>query len=191
MHRVFLGTIGCVVFGALLVAGNVPDAAAARIGVVNMQGVLSGSVAGKEATQTLEKEKARLQGVLRTKKDEVDKIAKDAQTLQVEIEQKGAIWREEERNRKTTELRRQQREIIREQDELKRLVEDSQRDLAERQRQAITLIIKELRDVVHQIGRDEKFDLILDSTASGVLFATPASNITEKVIKAYDSKKKK
>ncbi|MBI2131440.1 MAG: OmpH family outer membrane protein, partial [Candidatus Tectomicrobia bacterium] len=51
--------------------------------------------------------------------------------------------------------------------------------------------IKELRDIVHQIGRDDKLDLILDGTMSGVLFATPASDITDKVIRVYDSKKKK
>ncbi|MBI2178212.1 MAG: OmpH family outer membrane protein, partial [Candidatus Tectomicrobia bacterium] len=113
------------------------------------------------------------------------------QDLQIEIEQKGAIWREEERARKTADLRRRQRDIIREQDEMKRLLEDSQRDLTERQRRAITQIIKELRDIVHQIGRDDKLDLILDSTMSGVLFATPASDITDKVIRVYDSKKKK
>ncbi|MBI3127292.1 MAG: OmpH family outer membrane protein [Candidatus Tectomicrobia bacterium] len=191
MQQVCVAIAGWLVFGALLLAGGATEAAAARIGVVNVQGVLSGSVAGKEATQALEKEKARLQDVIRAKKNEVDKLAKEAQTLQIEIEQKGAIWREEERNRKTADLRRQQRDILREQDELKRLVEDSQRDLAERQRQAITGIIKELRDVVHQIGRDDKYDLILDSTASGVLFATPPSNITDKVIQVYDSKKKK
>ena len=142
-------------------------------------------------TQALEKEKERLQVSLRAKRAELDKQGKDAQNLQIEIEQKGAIWREEERERKSVELRRRQRDLAREQDELKRLLEDSERDLGERQRHAITQIIKELRDIVHQIGRDDKFDLILDSTASGVLFSTQESNITEKVIQVYDSKKKK
>lgn len=191
MRRFFVGAGGWFVLGAFLLGWSATDAAAARIGVVNVQRVLSQSIAGKEATEGLEKEKARLQGGLRGKKAELDKLAKDAQNLQIEIEQKGAIWREEERNRKTADLRRRQRDLAREQDELKRLLEDSQRDLAERQRQAITRIIKELRDIVHQIGRDDKFDLILDSTSSGVLFATPASNITDKVIQVYNGKKKK
>ena len=191
MRRVFVGMGGWCALGALLLVWNPGDALAARIGVVNVQRVLSQSIAGKEATQSLEKEKVRLQGVLRAKKEEVDKMAKDTQGLQVEIEQKGAIWREEERTRKTMDLRKRQRDLVREQDEMKRLLDDSQRDLAERQRQAITQIIKELRDIVHQIGRDEKFDLILDSTMSGVLFATPASDITEKVVQTYDTKKKK
>lgn len=191
MQRFFAGVGGWCVLGAFLLAWNPGEALAARIGVVNVQRVLSQSFAGKEATQALEKEKTRLQGVLQTKKGEVDKLAKDAQDLQIEIEQKGAIWREEERARKTADLRRRQRDILREQDEMKRLLEDSQRDLSERQRQAITQVIKELRDIVHQIGRDDKLDLILDSTMSGVLFATPASDITDKVIRVYDSKKKK
>ena len=177
--------------GAFLLAWDPGGALAARIGVVNVQQVLTQSVAGKEATQNLEKEKVRLQGLLRGKKEELDKFAKEAQNLQLEIEQKGAIWREEERTRKTTDLRRRQRDLAREQDEMKRLLEESQRDLTERQRQAVTQIVKELRDIVHQLGRDDKFDLILDSTMSGVLFATPASDITDTVIRVYDSKKKK
>lgn len=190
MRGCFVG-MGGFGLAALLVAWGPGEASAARIGVVNVQRVISLSVAGKEATASLEKEKARLEGVLRSKRAEIEKLGKDAQGLQLEIEQKGAIWREEERDRKTADLRRRQRDLAREQDDLKRLLEESQRDLGERQRQAITQIIKELREVVHQIGRDEKFDLILDSTASGVLFATPASNVTEKVIQVYDRQKKK
>ena len=191
VRRFFVGAGGWCALGAFLLAWDPGGALAARIGVVNVQQVLTQSVAGKEATQNLEKEKVRLQGLLRGKKEELDKFAKEAQNLQLEIEQKGAIWREEERTRKTTDLRRRQRDLAREQDEMKRLLEESQRDLTERQRQAVTQIVKELRDIVHQLGRDDKFDLILDSTASGVLFATPSSNITEKVLQLYDRKKKK
>ncbi len=175
----------------LLLFWNPPGAAAARIGVVNVQQILTQSIAGRDARDALEKEKKRLEGTFRTRQEALQKAAQEARDLELEIEQKSAIWREEERERKNSDLRRLRRDLAREQDDLKRLLEESQRDLGERQRRAVTQIVKEVRDVVHQIGREEKFDLIVDSAAGGVLFATQTINLTEKIIQRYDQQKKK
>ena len=88
------------------------------------------------------------------------------------------------------ELRSQRREIAREQDNLRRLLRESQRDLEERRRIAVTKVLKEIKDIVHAIGKQDGLDVIVDTTSGGVLFHNPGVDLTEKVIKLYDQKKK-
>ena len=168
------------------------DAASAngKYGVVNIQHVLRVSKAGRAASSALDAEKKRLESSIRKRRDDLTKMADKIRDLQSEIEQKSAIWREEERERKTFELRSQRRDFAREQDDLKRLVRESQRDLQKRQRVAVSKVLKEVRGIVHEIGKKEGLDVIVDSGSGGVLFASPRVDMTERVIKLYDQKKK-
>ena len=117
-------------------------------------------------------------------------IANKVRDLQLEIDQKSAVWRQEEKERKAFELRSLRRELAREQDNLRRLVRESQRDLEERQRVAIAKVLKEVRGIVEEIGKKEELDVIVDSASGGVLFANPRVDMTDKVIKLFDQKKK-
>lgn len=174
---------------ALACAGEA-EAADAKYGVVNVQRVLRTSKGGREASASLDAEKKKLESVIRKRRDDLTRLADKIRDLQSEIEQKGAIWREEERERKAFELRSEKRDFAREQDDLKRLVRESQRDLQKRQRAALTKALKEVRGVVHEIGKKEGLDVIVDSGSGGVLFASPSVDLTEKVIRLYDRKKK-
>ena len=108
----------------------------------------------------------------------------------MEIEQKSAIWRQEEKERKAFELRSQRREFARENDNLRRLVRESERDLQDRGRVATEKVLKEIRVIVEEIGKQEGLDVIVDSASGGVLFRNPKVDLTERVIKQYDQKKK-
>lgn len=190
--RSYLSWIFSVGLAVFLLSGTPSDSSAAvRIAVVNVQRVLAQSNAGKAARADLEKEKARLEGSIKSKRANLEKLVREARDLQVEIEQKSAIWRDEERDRKTFELRNRRRTITRERDNLKRLVQESQRDLGDRQRSMVAHLIREIRDIVHAIGKEEKFEIIVDNAAGGVLYAASGVDITEKVIQRYNKQKKK
>ena len=115
---------------------------------------------------------------------------KQIRDLQLEIQQKGPIWRPEERDRKNKDLRNKRRIFARNEDELKRLVQESRRELSIRQRKLMSDLIKQTREVVQEISRKGKFDIVIDRTAGGVMFAKKSVDITDQVIELYDIKKK-
>ncbi|MDE0331273.1 MAG: OmpH family outer membrane protein [Nitrospinae bacterium] len=161
-----------------------------KYGVVNIQRVLRVSKGGRTASSTLNREKKRLEATIRKRRGDLEKIANKVRDLQLEIDQKGAIWRQEEKERKAFELRSLRRELAREQDSLRRLLRESQRDLEDRQRIAVANVLKEVRGIVEEIGKQDELDVIVDSASGGVLFASPSVDLTERVIKLYDQKKK-
>ena len=177
------------IFFVFTYAGNV-ESADTKYGVVNIQRVLRISKGGRVASSSLDSEKKRLEATIRKRRDDLAQIANKVRDLQLEIDQKSAIWRQEEKERKAFELRSQRREIAREQDNLRRLLRESQRDLEERRRIAVTKVLKEIKDIVHAIGKQGGLDVIVDTTSGGVLFYNPGVDLTEKVIKLYDQKKK-
>ena len=138
----------------------------------------------------MEREKKRLQVTIQKRREGLKKIADKVRELQLEIEQKSAIWRQEEKERKAFELRSQRREFARENDNLRRLVRESERDLQDRGRVATEKVLKEIRVIVEEIGKQEGLDVIVDSASGGVLFRNPKVDLTERVIKQYDQKKK-
>ncbi|MCY4382425.1 MAG: OmpH family outer membrane protein [Nitrospinae bacterium] len=166
------------------------ESANAKYGVVNIQRVLQTSKGGRTARSLLEREKKRLQTTIQKRREDLAAIAKKVRELQLEIEQKSAIWRQEEKERKAFDLRSQKREFAREQDNLRRLVRESERDLQDRGRTATNTVLKEVRVIVEELGKQEGLDVIVDEASGGVLFFNPGVDLTERVIKLYDQKKK-
>ncbi|MEE9276176.1 MAG: OmpH family outer membrane protein [bacterium] len=192
-NRVYIVSVGLAVF--LLSWGVSAPARAAtktrftKIGIVNVQRVWENSQEGRRARAELEQEKKRMEVDLNAKRTALEDLTRQARVLRLEIEQKSAIWRTEERNRKNADLRRRRREVGRRQDELKRMVEESRRDLLERQRKMFGKVVRELRDVVHQLGQSEGYDLVIDSNIGGVLYSNKTIDLTDLVIRHYDQKK--
>lgn len=182
---ILLFGIAAFVFGFSAVVS-----AQTRIAVVDVQKAVAGSEAGKKARAILEKEKNRLEQELIRKRTELERMVKSIRELQLEIQQKGPIWRKEERDRKVENLRLQRRNFSRQEDELKRMVQESQRDLQARQRKLMGGLLQQTREVVLEIAREGKYDLIIDRTIGGVLHVDKKVNITDQVIELYNKKKK-
>lgn len=70
------------------------------------------------------------------------------------------------------------------------MVQESRRELSIRQRKLMNDLIKQTREVVQEISRKGKFDIVIDRTAGGVIFAKKSVDITDQVIELYDIKKK-
>lgn len=182
-----IAVFGVVVFLTGLVTVS---SAELRIAVVDVQRAVSESKAGKSARAMLEREKNRLEGKLIEKREALESNVKAIRELQLEIQQKGAIWRSGERDRKNNELRERRRDFSRTEDELKRMVQESRRDLGTRQRKVMNDLLNQMRDVVKAVAREGKYDLVIDKTIGGVMFVKKSVEITDQVIKLYDKKKK-
>lgn len=185
-----LNCISRFAIAAFILGFGTVVSAETRIAVVDVQKAVAGSDAGKKARATLEKEKKRLEKVLIQKRTKLEGMVKNIRDLQLEIQQKGPIWRKEERDRKEENLRLLRRNFSRQEDELKRLVQESQKDLQSRQRTLMGSLLKQTREVVLEIAREGKYDLIVDRTIGGVLYVDKKMNITDQVIELYNKKKK-
>lgn len=173
-----------------LFSGDMSQAEAeTKIGTVKVRQVWVRSKAGKAARAEINKEKGRMEKDIEERRKSLNAEIQKMREMQLEIQQKSAIWREAEKDRKSAELRNMQRRIRRDQDEMKRLVQESRRDLRDRQRKMFARIVRDVRDVVHEIGKEKKYDLIVDSQLGGVLYSSKVVDLTDLVIDRYDRKK--
>ncbi len=155
---------------SVLYAGKAPET---KIGVIDMQKVVRHSKAGKQAMEKLNKKFAKLQKELRAKQDEL-KAFKD------DLEKKAPLMSEEAR----TEKERQYQKMVR---DFKSQSDDAQFEMRQAESKNMAPILKELEKIVTQMAKDEHYTIILEKNMPGLYYVAPEAELTEKVIKAYDS----
>ncbi len=144
-----------------------------KIGVINMEQVVRGSEAGKQAMKKLQKKFEGIQKKLKAKQDKLKAFKK-------EIDQKASLMNEESRIKKQRQLQRQFAEY--KQDE-----EDAKIEMQQAESKLMEPIIKQLEKVVTKMGKDEKFTLILEKNMPGMYYISPDIDITQKVIKKINA----
>ena len=87
----------------------------------------------------------------------------------------------EERKRKAEQIKKEARE-------LQHLREDAEGELKRKDAEITQKVIGEIMQVIRNYARNERFTLILDRMA--VITADESVDITERIIKLYDSQKK-
>lgn len=170
MHRSWV--IALSLLALLMVA---PSAAAnLKVGVVNVELVIAKSKAGKSAHK-------KLKAFLKKK----EKALKDQQKELQELEQKLASQSDmvTPEARKKAYLAYQKKAAKFQEDYLQ-----SRQEIAKKEAQLTEPILKKLQDVLQRVFTDGGYDLLLNQTAQGVLFAKEAYNLNEKVLKMLDAK---
>jgi outer membrane protein len=145
-----------------------------KIGYVDLQRALNDSEAGKKAKENFKAELDRMEQNLEKRKQEVEKL-KD------ELEKKGLLLREEERD----VLERDYRQKLR---DFERLYKDSQQELQIKDRELTGRILVELRQVIHEIGEQGNYTVILEGNNTVVLYGASSIDLTDTVIQAYNKK---
>jgi len=146
-----------------------------KIGFIDVQRIISESQAGKKA-------KDRFQAQVKKAEGDVQKERQDLERLKNDLDKKGPLLKDEERRNLEADL--QKRSVI-----LQRTLGDYQQDLQRRNNEMMAEILKELEQVVTEVGKADKFTLILGR--SQILYSDQAIDITNKVIDAYNSRMKK
>lgn len=147
------------------------------IGYVDIQRVMLESEKGKEAKRYLTEEAARMKKSLDAKQEELQKM-KD------QLERQGATITPEARAEKERQYQAKLRDY-------QRAYDDYQAELQQKDMEFTQSILREIQEVVKSIGEKEKFTIIFEKSQAGILFANPAIDITEKVIKQYNEVSKK
>ncbi len=146
-----------------------------RIGFIDIQRAISESAAGKRA-------KDKFQSQVKKAEADLLKEKNDLERLKTELDKKGPLLKEDERRNLEGDL--QKRYV-----NYQRSMSDQQQDLRQKEGEMTADILKELEKIVNEVGKAEKFTLILER--SQILYSDQGVDITNKVIEVFNNRSKK
>lgn len=167
----FATTVALILFLSSAVFGQ----ELTRVGLIDLQRCLQESKEGKKATELLKRKKADLQR-------ELDKKQQELLQLRSEFEKQSMMLSMDAQESKRKEVERKARD-------LEYYLQDLNEEMARAQDREKKRIFEELGTVIEKIGSDGRYAIILEKRAGGVLYDNKAVDITEQVIKAYDTVK--
>jgi outer membrane protein len=152
-------------------------ASAIKVGCVDIQRVLARSSAGVAAREQLEKEKAAMQR-------QVDSQRGDIEKLRDELEKKGQLLSADARREKQEQLERKVRVA-------RRLVDDLQGTLQKKEEALLAKVLQDVSGLIQKVGKERGYGIVLERQRSSILYASPESDLTDDVLRAYDDETKK
>lgn len=162
------------VLTAMAMTGTGVAAADGKIAVLDIEKAIQATSAGK-------KMKAELQGEFEKKKTEFQKREADLKKMFEDLEKKKVALSEEVRAKKTQELQGEQFKFQRD-------VAESQASIQKREKDMLEPIAKKMEEIIDQVGKKGGYSAVLDKRAT--LWTSNAVDITDDVVKAYESAKK-
>jgi outer membrane protein len=165
VHKLF----GIVFFILLAVPAGAQQI---KIGLIDVQKVLTESNSGKKAREKFQAQVKKTEADLLKQKQEMEKLKAD-------MDKKGPLLKDDDRKNIEKEL---QRKYVTYQQDMR----DLQEELQQKERAMTAEILKELETVVTEVGKNEKFTLILER--SQLLYSDQAVDITTKVVELFNSR---
>lgn len=151
-------------------------AAEVKIGYIDMQKAIQETAAGKKAKKELEEE-------FNKKKKDLEKKEADIKKMHEDFEKRSMAMNEDARMKK-------QQEIRAEMGKYQEVAGKAQMEIQKRERDLTQPIVTKLRSIIDEIAKKEEFTVILEKAENSVMWAKKDIDLTERVIKAYDSGKK-
>jgi len=166
-----LKTLTLLVLAAGL-AGALPAAAQAeaKIGFVNTARILRDAGPAVRAQKRIEQEFSK-------RDQELAKTAEQLKRMQSDLERQGLTMQESQRRTKEREFNDLNRDFQRQQREFRE-------DLNQRRNEELAQVVEQANRVIRQIAEQEKYDIIFQDA----VYANPRIDITDRVIKALESK---
>ncbi len=147
-----------------------------KIGVVDLMKALNESEAGKKA-------KTELEEMIKAKQTVIDEKGKTIEKLKGDVEKQSSVLSADAKKSKEDELEKMVREY-------QRVVSDSQTEVKKRESELTNGILKEIRAIVDQMGKDGGYTMIIENAEGLVLFSKKDLDLTDAVIKKYNESKK-
>ncbi len=166
---------GYLAAAAILMAATAATAqeAALKVAVIDVQQVVEESAAGKEAMARLKKLNDEKTAQGKKMVDELDGLQRQLQTQQATLT-----------DTKVSELRKQ---IEDKQVAIKRFDDDAQRELAEARRKELQQLENQILPIINEIGKEMKLELIFNKYQSGLVYADEAVDITDQVLRRFNT----
>jgi outer membrane protein len=163
---------GWVVFLLLLLASPASAQDKVKIGFIDLQRVISESQAGKKAKERFDSELKKVEAELLKERQEVERLKSD-------FDKRSVLLKEEERRNLEKEV---QRRVV----GYQRSMRDYQEELRQREGEMTGEILKEIEKIVAEVGKSEKFTLILERAQ--ILYTDQAIDITNRIIELYNNR---
>jgi len=163
-----------VLFLTLLWAPAVGAQDRVKIGFIDIQRAISVSNAGKRAKERFQAQVKKAEAELLKEKNELERLKAD-------LDKKGPLMKEDERRNLEGDL---QRRYV----NYQRTMTDQQQELRQKEGALTGDILKELEKIVNEIGKSDKFTLILER--SQILYSDQGIDVTNKVIEVFNSRNK-
>ena len=172
---------------SLGLAGMV-QAQGVKVGVVDLQAVLDGSLRGKAAKERLKELGDQLQREIQAKREFKERKEEELQNLRSEIQRQGLVLSEQARMGKEEEFRKSIRELKRFIDDTNNFIDDATQEFREKEVRETQLLLVAIRDVVREVGTRGQYTLILEGNDSAalVLYIDATVDLTEEVIQLFD-----
>ena len=164
-----LAVISLVLFANLAAAQD-----RVKIGFIDVQRAINESQAGKRARDKFQAQVKKAETDLLKEKQELER-------LKSEFDKKSPLLKEDERRNMEVDL---QKRVV----NYQRAMGDQQQELKQKEGEMTGDILKELEKIVTEVGKAEKFTIILEK--SQILYSDQATDITSKVIEAFNSRSK-
>src|SRR5499427_3187039 len=144
-----------------------------RIAYIDVQRVLARSSAGVAAREQLEREKSVMQKEMDGKRQELEK-------LRDELEKKGPLMTADARREKQETFERKRRDAA-------RMMDDFQKELEKKEQSLLQRVLQDLSGVIEKVGKDRGYYMIVEKRGASVLYASADADLTDEIIRAYDS----
>jgi outer membrane protein len=146
-----------------------------KMGVVNSMDVLAKSQEGKRVTAQIEAKNKTLQ-------EDLARLDEKIRELETKLNTQSLTLSQEAANNLMSDLDKRRTERT-------RFVEDSRREMSDLQARLFQKLQNELRPIIEEIGKEKNLDLIFDVGNSGIIYFSPAVDLTAEVIQKYDASK--
>lgn len=164
--------IGIIIFGWL----GSSLAAELKIAFVDIQRAVNDCQAGKEAKKTITKEVEKFQRLIAEKQ-------KDLQVMKESFEKQAPMLNPDARAAKEKDYQNKLREF-------QRWGEDSQNEINQKRMELERTISLGLQKVIQKVGAEDGYLLVLEKNENIVLYASKTIDLTDKIIKAFDTQKR-
>jgi outer membrane protein len=168
--------MGAVIWAAapgIARAAAAPAPEAMRLGVVDMQAVISQSARGQRARAQLQVETDAKQKDMTAREEEVRK-------LQADLERQKAVL-------SPAALREKEEAIQRKVRDIRRIAEDGNRDLQKREGELVGDIQRDVLLVITEYGKEKGYHLVLERSA-GIWYVGDRADLTKDIIERFNAK---
>jgi len=144
-----------------------------KLGYVDLQRALYETEDGRKA-------KAQLKKVFDQKQKELDELQENFKKKKEDFDKKRTLLSADKVREKESELQAEFEKV--QQNYLRQ-----QKDLQEKEGEATQKIFERMRKIIDKIATSENFSMILDRTQAGLIFAKPHLDLTNELIRRYNS----
>jgi Skp family chaperone for outer membrane proteins len=167
------------------------SSSALKVGIVDLDRALKESASGKQALATLKQFRDKVVKEINEKKRQKDGKETTLRDLQTELTSQSMVLSDSAKRAKEETYRGKVRDLRKFIDDSNRFIEESERDLREREAELTSRLLHDLLELVRAVGREESFTIIFERNDRILLFVADAIDLTEKIIKRFDTTAKR